>query len=153
MLSVGWAGLGETDLPPNVVLVSDISHDWLFLRVAAVVHHGRAGTTAAAVGAGVPSVLVPFLGGQPFWSVRLAQLGAAPPAPPRARLEASRLRAAIGIVATDTEMRRRAADLGTPVRTEDGTGRAVRIITGILGDRASAQMISPTQAHPAGVEP
>ena len=152
VVSVGWAGLGETDLPPNVALVDDIPHDWLFSRVAAVVHHGGAGTTAAAVRAGVPSVIIPFLGDQPFWGARLAHLGAAPPALPRARLDAARLGAAIHIAATDTEMRGRAADLGARVRAEDGTGRAVQIIAGILEDRPSASCgngLSPATAHRA----
>jgi len=48
--------------PPNVFVVDSIPHDWLFPQVAAVIHHGGAGTTAAGLRAGVPTMIVPF-----FW--------------------------------------------------------------------------------------
>ena len=44
-----------------------IPHSWLFPRMAAVVHHGGVGTTAAGLAAGVPSIITPFFADQPFW--------------------------------------------------------------------------------------
>jgi len=105
------------------------------------------------VRAGVPSVTVPFLGDQPFWGRRLEQLGVAPPALPRARLGAAQLWAAIHIAATDTAMRRRAVDLGSRVRAEDGTDRAVRIIEGLLKERTGSWVASLSGARLAGVAP
>jgi sterol 3beta-glucosyltransferase len=52
LVSKGWGGLGTQQLPSNVFLVGDVPHDWLFRRVSAVVHHGGARTTAAAMAAG-----------------------------------------------------------------------------------------------------
>lgn len=65
---------------PCVLVVDAVPHDWLFPRVHAVVHHAGAGTTAAAVRAGVPSVTVPVAMDQGFWAHRLHSLrdGTAP---------------------------------------------------------------------------
>jgi sterol 3beta-glucosyltransferase len=66
ILQSGWGGLSKTDLPDNVFVVGSVPHSWLFSRVAAVVHHGGAGTTAAGLRAGVPNIVIPFFGDQPF---------------------------------------------------------------------------------------
>ena len=71
----GWGGMRGTDLPGNVFVVDSVPHAWLFPRVTAVVHHGGAGTTAAGIRAGVPSIVIPFHGDQPFWAKRVAELG------------------------------------------------------------------------------
>ena len=64
VVSKGWGGLGTTDidLPPNVFLIGSIPHTWIFERVSVVVHHGGAGTTAAGLLSGKPTVIVPFFG-------------------------------------------------------------------------------------------
>ena len=69
----GWSGLGQPNnslapSTPNIfVLQADCPHDWLFPQVSCVVHHGGAGTTAAGLRAGRPTVVVPFFGDQFFW--------------------------------------------------------------------------------------
>ena len=93
-------------------MVDAVPFSWLFPRVAAVVHHGGAGTTSAGLRAGVPSVVVPFFGDQPFWGQRVADLGVGPEPIPRKKLTAERLAQAIQIAVTDQAMRRRAADSG-----------------------------------------
>lgn len=75
VVSKGWAGLGSQQLPSNIFLVGDVPHGWLFRRVSAVVHHGGAGTTAAAMAAGKPSVVVPFFGDQFFWGAMVQKAG------------------------------------------------------------------------------
>ena len=67
-------------LPGNVFAVGEAPHDWLFARVAAVVHHGGAGTSHSATRAGVPSIVTPFAGDQAFWAERLRFVGVAPAA-------------------------------------------------------------------------
>jgi sterol 3beta-glucosyltransferase len=74
----GWGGLRGADLPGSVFVADSVPHAWLFPRVAAVVHHGGAGTTAAGIRAGIPSLLIPFHGDQPFWGRRVAELGVGP---------------------------------------------------------------------------
>jgi sterol 3beta-glucosyltransferase len=124
----GWGGLHAADLPDSVYLLDSIPFSWLFPRVAAVVHHGGAGTTAAGLRAGVPSIIVPFFADQPFWGQRVADLGVGPQPIPRKQFTADRLAQAIQITATDQAMCQRAADLGTKIRSEDGIARAVEVV-------------------------
>jgi sterol 3beta-glucosyltransferase len=128
ILSSGWGGLQGKDLPDSIWMVDSIPHAWLFPRMASVVHHGGAGTTAAGVSAGVPSIIIPFFGDQPFWGRRIADLGVGPEPIPRNRLTVDRLAHAIQKSVTDQDMRQRAARLGTKIQGEDGVGRAVEVI-------------------------
>jgi sterol 3beta-glucosyltransferase len=116
----------DTGLSDAIInLDGDVPYGWLFRRVAVAVHHGGAGTTAEALRAGIPSVVVPVLPDQAFWGWQVAALGAGPePIPPR-RLTAGRLASAISRIATDIEMRRRCKELGEKISAEDGVGRAV----------------------------
>jgi UDP:flavonoid glycosyltransferase YjiC (YdhE family) len=70
LVSKGWGGLGadELGIPDGVFMIGNVPHDWLFPRVSCVVHHGGAGTTAAGIACGKPTVIVPFFGDQPFVS-------------------------------------------------------------------------------------
>ena len=128
ILLSGWGGLQKTDLPDMVFMGESLPHAWLFPRVAAVVHHGGAGTTAAGLRAGVPSITVPFFGDQPFWGRRIAELGVGPEPIPRRRLTVERLASAIQQAVGDDGMRLRAAKLGARIRAEDGIAGAVEII-------------------------
>lgn len=128
ILLSGWGGLSTTDYPETVFVVDSIPHSWLFERVAAVVHHGGAGTTAAAFRAGIPSVVVPFHGDQPFWARRVVELGVGPKPIPRNRLTARRLAEAMEEAVTDRAMLSRADALGAAIRAEDGIARAIEII-------------------------
>jgi vancomycin aglycone glucosyltransferase len=74
LVSTGWAGLDVIDNAPDCLVVGDVSHDMLFSRVAAVVHHGGAGTTAAAARAGIPQVITPMFGDQFYWAGRIVDL-------------------------------------------------------------------------------
>lgn len=127
----GWAGLRAGALPPEVLVVDAVPHAWLFARVRAAVHHGGAGTAAAAFRAGLPSVVVPFHGDQPFWARLAHTLGVAPAPIPRRRLTADRLARALDAVTADAAMRDRAAALGARVRREDGVAAAVALIGGM----------------------
>jgi sterol 3beta-glucosyltransferase len=113
------------DLPSTVCAIESCPHDWLFPRVAAAVHHGGAGTTAAALRAGISSIVVPFFADQPFWAWRVASLGAGPNPIPYRRLSAKRLADAIRETVTNRDMMRRAHVLGVRIREEDGLRRAV----------------------------
>lgn len=128
VLSSGWGGLKQDQLPSNVFMVGSVPHSWLFPRMAAVVHHGGAGTTAAGLSAGVPSIITPFFADQPFWGRRVYELGVGPKPIPRRALQAANLAEAIGQAMHDTTMRSRAAALGERIRAEDGVARAVAII-------------------------
>ena len=113
--------------------VESIPHDWLFPRMAAVVHHGGAGTTAAGIRAGIPSILIPVGADQRLWAYRVDALRVGPRPIPRSRLTVEGLSNAIIQAVTDQAMRQRAADLGEKIRAEDGVGEAVRIICEYTG--------------------
>jgi vancomycin aglycone glucosyltransferase len=75
IVSRGWADLDLIDDAPDCIAINDVSDDVLFPRVAAVVHHGGAGTTAAAARAGAPQVITPMFGDQFYWASRIVALG------------------------------------------------------------------------------
>jgi sterol 3beta-glucosyltransferase len=124
VVAAGWAGLAASG--EDVLMVEDVPHDWLFPQCAAVVHHGGAGTTATALGAGVPSFAVPFFADQFFWGTRSARLGVGPDPIAASRLEPARLAAAIQRAAQDPGMRDRAAAVAARLRREDGVAAAVQ---------------------------
>lgn len=94
ILSRGWAELGSLDAAPDCIMIGDVSHQALFPRVAAVVHHGGAGTTTAAALAGAPQVAVPMFSDQFYWSRRIRDLGIGS-AVPMAQLNADALAAVL----------------------------------------------------------
>lgn len=128
ILLTGWGGLSSADLPEHVYPVESVPHEWLFPRVGAVVHHCGAGTTAAGLRAGVPTVPLPFFGDQPFWARRLYQLGVATTPIPVRHLSADRLAEAIVRATTNREIRDRAARIGERLRMENGVARAVEAV-------------------------
>ena len=103
-------------LPDTLFALDEVPHSWLFPRLAAVVHHGGAGTTAAALAAGKPSIVCPYFHDQPFWGERIRDLGAGPPPIPQRELTADRLAEAIRIASTDVGMRQRAEAVGEKIR-------------------------------------
>lgn len=125
---------------PEVVEIVGAPHDWLFPRMAAVVHHGGAGTTAEGLRAGKPSAVFPSnFGDQLFWGRRVHALGAGPEPVPQKRLTAEGLVAAIRSATEDEGMRRRAAELGEKIRAEDGVARAVDIVAGRTSEESSGR--------------
>jgi sterol 3beta-glucosyltransferase len=123
VLLSGWAGIGEDrKLPENAFGIESVPHSWLFPRMSAVVHHGGAGTTGAGLRAGVPSIVTPFVADQPNWATRIEALGVGPRAIPFRELTAGLLANAMLQATSDAAMRRRAADIGEQVRSEDGIG-------------------------------
>jgi sterol 3beta-glucosyltransferase len=107
------------------MLIDAAPHDWLFPQMAAVVHHGGAGTTAAGLRAGIPSIICPFFGDQPFWGRRVAALGAGPAPIPQQQLTAERLAQAITHTITTPSMRQSAERIAAQLAEEDGIAQAI----------------------------
>lgn len=122
LVSKGWGGFGAEDIgiPDGVFMLGNCPHDWLFKRVSCVVHHGGAGTTAAGIATGRPTVIVPFFGDQPFWGSMVAKAGAGPEPMPYKELNADKLATAIMEALAPTALEK-AGELGAKISQESGT--------------------------------
>ena len=121
LVSKGWGGIGgdAAGVPEGVFMLGNCPHDWLFRHVSAVVHHGGAGTTAAGINAGKPTVVVTFFGDQIFWGSMVAKAGAGPAPIPFKSLTAENLAAAIEY-ALQPQTQARARELGEKIKEEKG---------------------------------
>lgn len=126
ILQAGSAGLAADG--DDVLTIGDVPHALLFPRLAAVVHHGGAGTSAAALRAGVPAVTVPVAADQPFWAGRLAALGAATDPIPFRSLTAERLADSLDQVVKQLAYAQAAAKAAKYLETEDGAAQALKAI-------------------------
>jgi sterol 3beta-glucosyltransferase len=130
----GWGCLGGKALPESVIKIDSTPHGWLFPRMAAVVHHGGAGTTASVLRAGKPSVIVPFFVDQPFWGRRVSELGVGTKPIPFKKLTAERLATSINIAVNSAEIQEHATELSEKIRTEKGVANAVEQIENLLSE-------------------
>lgn len=121
LVSKGWGGFGADllEIPEDIFMLGNVPHDWLFQHVSCVVHHGGAGTTAAGIAAGKPTVIVPFFGDQPFWGSMVAKAGAGPWPIPYKQLTSDKLAAAI-LEALQPSALGRAQELGISIGEESG---------------------------------
>ncbi|WP_447007821.1 glycosyltransferase [Saccharothrix isguenensis] len=133
VLASGWGALAGAPCADDVLVVDEIDYRTLFPRVAAVVHHGGAGTTGAAFAAGRPQVVCPFVADQPFWGDVAHRRGVGAPPVPQRRLTVDRLAAALDVVVGNEVMARSAGELGERVRAEDGVGTAVAALERVVG--------------------
>ena len=127
VMSTGWGGV-EIPESDDIIVADFVPHDWLFRHVCAVVHHGGAGTTAAGIQAGLPSLIIPFGGDQPIWADRVQALGIGPKAIPRDKLTVSKLSKALTELTTTKKYRVAARELGERLVTENGAAIAANII-------------------------
>ncbi|WP_029107122.1 glycosyltransferase [Mycobacterium sp. URHD0025] len=131
VIQSGWAGLDVDG--DDMLAIGEVPHDWLFARAGAVVHHCGAGTAAAGLRAGIPTVAVPAgYGDQPFWARRLFELGVGPPPIPQRRLTAADLGAAIQEALATTHFRDNAEASATRIGTEDGAGQVLKAVEAAL---------------------
>lgn len=132
------------DLPPGIFSAPYEPLGALLPRAAAVVHAGGIGTCAEALGAGVPSVVVPFAFDQPDNAWRLRKLGVAGVVP-RNSISAKNLAAALGRVAGNPEMREIALRIARGIDPAAGVRRAVDAI------EAAASAGSLKKPRPSGI--
>ena len=126
VVSRGWADLARIDDRDDCFVVGEVNHQALFARMAAVVHHGGAGTTTTATRAGAPQVVVPQIADQPYWAGRIADLGiGAAHEGPTPTIES--LSAALETALTP-EVRARATAVAGLIRTDGATVAAKRLL-------------------------
>ena len=115
-----------------MMTIGDTPHDWLFPRVAAVAHHCGAGTTAAGLRAGIPTIALPAYGDGPFWAARLTALDVAAATINRHHLTADRLATAMRTAVNEPQLRETARRLSADIAAEDGAAEAVTAVESLL---------------------
>lgn len=123
--------IGLENLPDDVLCVDNVPHTWLFPRMAAVCHHGGAGTSAAGFLAGVPCIIVPFALDQHAWAQRSCELGIGSKPLPFKKLTSSHLAEAIAY-ATKPEVCERAQAVGRLISSETGARDCALVIARAL---------------------
>lgn len=131
VLASGWGGIDPTMSGDNYIVVEDVDHEWLFPQMSAIIHHGGAGTSGAALKSGRPQVVCPFFDDQPFFARTMSSLGVAP-APIRQNfLSAERLSIAIQEAVNSNILSRNAHAIGSKIALEDGLRNATDLIESI----------------------
>lgn len=132
ILATGWGGLSPERLPNNIFQISSAPHDWLFPRVSAVVHHGGAGTTAAGLKAGRPTLICPIFADQPLWGEIVFQLGAGVAPISQNKLNVLKLSLAINALLHDHRIKMKALEIAEQLNGEDGIGNAISVIESVM---------------------
>lgn len=111
-------------MPDNILMIGNCPHDWLFQQVSCVIHHGGAGTTAAGLALGLPTIIIPFFGDQQFWGSIVARAGAGPAPIPYKRLNLENLSNAIQ-KALESRTLDRAQEIARRMQEESGVRHGV----------------------------
>jgi len=112
----------EIVIPPSIYMIKSVPHDWLFPQLAGCVHHGGAGTAAAGLRAGIPSVIKPLFGDQYFWAQCLEEAGVGVWCHD---LTVKKLTSALVTITTDEKDDQEAQTNGEKIRQEDGMEVAI----------------------------
>lgn len=116
----------------RIFYTDSLPHDWLFPRVRATVIHGGAGTCAASLKAGKPTIVIPFMGDQTFWGERVNKIGAGPKPVLFKDLNAEKLAGLIKEAVTNKSIIESSMRIGEVLRSENGSQAAARIIQSFL---------------------
>jgi UDP:flavonoid glycosyltransferase YjiC (YdhE family) len=129
VLSSGWAKLGKDNLvDKDYFVIGKISHNFLFPKMAAIIHHGGSGTTATAARAGVPQIIVPHMTDQFYFAEQVPKTGVAPESIWRKNLTPQNLAATIRSVVTNMEMKNKSEKLSNTLLNHDSFKLAEKYI-------------------------
>lgn len=137
VVATGWGGLAVTP-SERIFVVDQVPHDWLFPRTAAVVHHGGAGTTAAGLRAGRPTLICPVVGDQGFWGERIRDLRLGPAPLPARRLTVNGLTRRLLDLTSTNQYQEHCAAVSRQLATENGVANAVRVIENVTPTHMSS---------------
>ncbi len=137
VVALGWSKVNNDEpIPENIFLIESIPHSWLFSKMKMVIHHGGAGTTAAGLTAGKPTIIIPHNADQPAWGLRVYELGVGAKPIKKTKLTADKLASAISF-ALQPHIIANAEKLGEDFRKENGVEKAVDLITKYLNETKS----------------
>lgn len=136
VIATGWGGILDSEKEhrrnaEEFFFVDQVPHDRLFPHMAAIVHHGGAGTTASALRSGRPQVVCPFTFDQPFWARRMHTLGIAPQPLAQHHLTTDRLAASLHDAVSDPELAHRAEQFASRTAARDGVRKAVQVLESV----------------------
>ena len=127
ILLTGWSKFKPVSQSENILILDEAPHEWLFPRCKAVIHHGGAGTTAAGLRAGIPSIILPHAADQPFWGARVYALSAGSRPIPVRKLSHSHLMQALKEI-DDPVIINPAQVIGSKICAERGLETAIELI-------------------------
>lgn len=134
ILATGWGGIDSVPRSENVFVVDAVPHEWLFPQMNSVFHHGGAGTTAAGLKAGCPTVICPFGLDQPFWGRCIENLGAGLKLPSPSRVTDQQIAEAILSVTRNESYRNAARAIQSRLVSEQGIRRSIEMIEKLASD-------------------
>jgi sterol 3beta-glucosyltransferase len=147
IILAGWAELGPDKLKgqsdtaqmeayasKNVLWMSTAPHEWLFPHCSVIVHHGGAGTTAAALRSGVPTIITPCAFDQFHHASLLTTNGNGIGMPHFSKIRPEALAAALTKCVSDEAVKAKAAALGEKLQKENGPAEAVKVISNFFTD-------------------
>jgi UDP:flavonoid glycosyltransferase YjiC (YdhE family) len=146
LLAPGWGNVSAIENNKQCHVIGEVPHTKLFPRLAAVVHHGGAGTVATAARAGVPQVIVPYMSDQYYWANQVERLGIGPPAVWKSRLNAKRLGSATSRAVSDDAIRHRVREIAGILQSTDGVSTMIDLIESEFAPNASSGRSAPV-AH------
>lgn len=126
IIQTGWSGLSVEMERPDILVVGKMSHDQLFGHASCVIHHGGAGTTASALSAGKPHIIVPHIADQDFWGSEMERLGTGFALPSDHWPE--KLPGAVRLLETRDQFREKAREVRDVIAREDGAKRAIDLL-------------------------
>jgi vancomycin aglycone glucosyltransferase len=130
VVSRGWAGIAALGDGDACLSIGEEPHGLLFPKVSAVIHHGGAGTVAAAARAGVPQIVLPAAADQFLWRGQVERLGLGPRAPMLRFASPASLARAISAALNDQTYGRRAMEIAARLQAApDGVTTTVSEIT------------------------
>jgi len=121
-----WDQPSEFSNSDDIFFITKYPHLKLFPQMAAVIHHGGAGTTASAAISGVPQIIVPHILDQYYWANQIYQSKLGPKPVWRSQLTSKKLAAAIRECLSNRQIRKRAKEASAAIREKNGLEITVR---------------------------
>jgi sterol 3beta-glucosyltransferase len=136
IISAGWGGLSvgpQFKDDPEVLFLETVSHSNLFPLVKVILHHGGIGTTHAALRAGTPSVIVPFIVDQPWWAHKLNKQKLGPKSLPLRKLKSKNVSKRIREALT---YKQNVVDVSNKMKDDSGIEETLKIVEGYLASKS-----------------